>query len=222
MTVTRHPTTSGPPPRRSEEKWKTIGQILAVVSGLLTVATSLLTLLTVNANHEKSLAQSTAADRGSQLTSAQQEISSLKQQTSQPETTSTTEPAPSSAPTDGTVRHKGNVSIAPGFSVDLDSSAADTQWGTVRASTGKGDLYFDGQKLAYIDSSTTVKLPASTTPGYDSCRDETGYENGQYQLDDLAPGQNYCVKTYDGRFAALKLTAVNASKISFDVTTYEK
>lgn len=218
MTVTRHPTTSGPPPRRSEEKWKTIGQILAVVSGLLTVATSVLALLTANANHEKSLAQSTADDRGSRLTSAQQEISSLRQQTSQPEGTT----APSSAPTGGTVRHQGNVSIASGFTVDLDSAASDPQWGTAGPNTSKNDLYFDGQSFNFEGASTTVKLPSSTEGTYDSCRNETGYERGHYTLDDLAAGQSYCVKTGDGRFAALRVTTVSPTKISFDVTAYEK
>ncbi|VVJ19729.1 Uncharacterised protein [Amycolatopsis camponoti] len=217
MTVT-HPTTPGPPPRRSEEKWKTIGQVLAVVSGLLTVAASLLTLLTVNANREKSLAESTAADRGSRLTSAQQEISSLKQQTSPP----ATEASPTAAQTGGTVRHEGNVSIARDFTVDLDSPASDPQWGTTGSFTGKNDLSFNGRDFGYVGWSSTVKLPSSATSSYQSCREETGYENGRYALDDLAAGQSYCVKTSDGRFAAVRLTAVSATKVSFDVTTYEK
>jgi hypothetical protein len=221
VTVARDRTTAGgPPPRRSEEKWKTAGQILAVVSGLLTVAASLLTLLTVNANHEKNLAQSTAADRGSQLTSAQQEISSLKQQTSQPSTTAETATTPASP--GATVRHAGNVSIAPGFSVDLDAPGSDPQWGTMSSNDGKGDLDFDGRSFGYSLFSTTVKLPDSSAGSYDACRDETGYEHGRYPVDDLAPGQRYCVKTLDGRFAALRLISASTTKVSFDVTTYEK
>ncbi|MEV6620761.1 hypothetical protein AB0M83_06560 [Amycolatopsis sp. NPDC051106] len=220
MTVARDRRTENPPPRRSEEKWKTAGQILAVVSGLLTVAASLLTLLTVNANHEKSLAQSTAADRGSQLTSAQQEISSLRQQTSRPSTTAASVTA--SAPAGQPERHHGNVSIARDFTVDLDSPASDPQWGTTGSFTGKNDLSFNGRDFGYVGWSTTVKLPASTIGSYDSCRDETGYENGRYPLDDLTAGQGYCVKTSDGRFAAVVLTSASATKVSFDVTTYEK
>jgi hypothetical protein len=67
-----------------------------------------------------------------------------------------------------------------------------------------------------------VSIAPGFTSGYDSCRDETGDENGRYPLDDLAPGQGYCVKTSEGRFAALRLTSASATKISFDVITYEK
>ena len=120
------------------------------------------------------------------------------------------------------MRHQGNVSIAPGFTVDLDSAASDPQWGTAGSNTSKNDLYFDGHGFSFEGSSTTVKLPSSAERTYDSCRKETGCERGNYTLDDLAAGQSYCVKTGDGRFAALQLTAANPAKISFDVTTYEK
>ncbi|MEA5367679.1 hypothetical protein VA596_49670 [Amycolatopsis sp., V23-08] len=218
-----HPgaTTTGDDRReRAKRRWSALERFLALLVALLGVGTAYLTFLTATANHDKNEAQTSASDSSTELTSAQQEnarlkatVADLQKQLGErqaPATTGTVSPG-----SGGAVRHAGTLTLARDQQADLDAPATDPQW----TSPGPPDLAYPDQLMP---TAAALMLDLrGVTATYETCRSTTGYARASIKRGDLVAGQNLCVETSDKRFTAMKVTRVEESAVTMEVTTYE-
>jgi hypothetical protein len=118
-----------------------------------------------------------------------------------------------------TVRHEGRITLATSnySGADLDAPKTDPQWGP----GGSAEISYYSSKFT-LQSAIGALVLGDTVADYATCRDTTGYgqrpnlESGVFQ-----PGAYLCIKTSDGRFSAMHLTAIDPDQATFDVITYD-
>jgi cell division protein FtsB len=205
---------------RAKRRWSALERFLALLVALLGVGTAYLTFLTATANHDKNEAQTSASDSSTELTSAQKEnarlkatVADLQKQLGERQSPTTTGTTPAGSA--GTVRHSGTLTVTKDVPADLDAPATDPQW----TSPGPPDLAYPNE---FAPTGWAFMLDLhGTAATYETCRTTTGYAKAGFKRGDLVAGQNLCVETSDKRFTAMKVTRVDDSAVTMEVTTYE-
>ncbi len=217
-----------PPPDTSSRRWTLAEKMLTVLAAILAVAAALLALQTAQIANAKEQVQASQQTTSSDLSSLQSQFDQLEDRNSELQSENARLrsqlglPGPSAdpeAPTIATVRHSGELTLAlNGNMADLDSPASDPQWQT------------NGYELEYVrsnDKSLILGLYSpwlylnATEANYDACRNQTGYRNDQsIDTTSIHPGDYMCIKTNEGRYAAMRVTNIEARQITFDVVVY--
>jgi len=195
--------------------------VLGLVAAGMTVLSAYLGLQTAQITQAKEQAQADAASKGSEASALQDtnsqlqtENDALRSQLGAPTAT----PLPSAGPS---VRHAGQITLALGGSgVDLDAPDSDSQWGSPARYTDNGDLMYV-QDSFILSSYGEALVLGDTKADYDSCRSNTGYAGGAVDVSELPVGSYMCEKTGQNRYSALRLIALDSSKATFDVVTYD-
>jgi hypothetical protein len=109
---------------------------------------------------------------------------------------------------------QGRVTLSPGYSIDLDSTAPD--WGVVNPfSAGITDLYSDGDLVAGKD---IAQLNESDPSTFAACRAETNYQ-GPISALKVIPGARFCVRSTSGNLVLVRVdAATQATSLSSPVT----
>jgi hypothetical protein len=117
-------------------------------------------------------------------------------------------------PTRPAPRH-GKIPLKVGYQIDLDSTAPD--WGVVKT----GD-YSDGHiesdlavGLGSIAATHKAQLARSTSTTYDACRSATAFDHRIESDDEAALNATACLRTGQGRVAAVQVTKVTRDSIGF-------
>jgi len=136
---------------------------------------------------------------------------------------------PSGSAVTPAVRHHGPLTLNFGYEADLDSVAPN--WGVGNSINGD-DLNFGGCGCSYDgvnarpESGSDI-APAMGMANYATCASATAY-GLQLGPDNTTVGTAVCVRTSEGRYAFLTVTALahndsgGLSSVSFDVTVWEK
>ena len=209
-------------PDSSGRRWTLAEKILAVLTALLGLGTAGLAFATAQSKQAKEQAQSSAAAKGNDLSTLQTQYDQLKRQVdqlkaqnaklqSQPGTSGpTAQPVPAGS---ATVWHSGRLVLADGAGANLDAPQSDPQW-----SGGPSITYYLNALNWQIGA--TILAMGSVKADYNSCHNTTGYSASSISDSALQPGNYVCVNTPGGRYSALRILQVSATKLTLDVVTY--
>jgi hypothetical protein len=135
--------------------------------------------------------------------------------TGAPTATPTQGALPTSGPTQ--VRRSGAVTVSiAGSGIDLDSPRTDPQWSTDNDDLDYYEEYF------YFSSARKVLYLGTTPAGFETCRNTTGYTNGQsIDIGTVSPGDNLCIVTDENRMATVRILGFDESAAQFDIVVYD-
>ncbi len=221
-----HP--SPPPSSRSDtnsRRWTLLEKFLAIVGALLALGTAYLGYQTAQMTQAKEQAQAAAASKGAEASALQDQNGQLQDQNNKLRSQLGGPTAPPRTPTGPSVRHAGQLTLAAvsGGGADLDSPPSDPQWGGSADLNSDGDLAYGGRNVDFGFYSEVLFMK-SAKADYDSCSTTTGYGSGHdstIAVADFPIGSYICLKTNEKRYSAIRLIAVDASKATFDVVTYD-
>lgn len=195
--------------------------ILGLVAGVMTVASAYLGLQTAQIFQAKEQAQADAASKGSEISALQDRNNELQTENDELRSQLGGPTAAPLSPAGPSVRHAGQITLAYGGSgVDLDAPSSDPQWGSPASYTDTGDLMYTQNSFLLAFYGEALVL-GETKADYDSCRSNTGYAGGTIDVSDVPVGTYICEKTGQKRYSALRLIAIDSSKATFDVVTYD-
>lgn len=211
--------------RDAGRNWTMAEKVLAFFGALITLAASILGLITAQIVTSKEKAEQAAAVNQSELRALQDRFATLEQRNNALETENAALraraglPGPTAEPTPGagvTVRHQGQLVLAfNGEEADLDSPQSNAQWDT---DLGGPEIRYAGR---YLIVSTTALQLGSRQADYHSCSGTTGYTPANIETRSVAVGDYLCIRTSDDRFAALRITQLDDRTVTFDVVVYD-
>jgi len=217
------PTSSKKPKKKKTEKRLKISiAILGFLSALLALVTGILAAvahdtsqknetLTVNLNDANGEKASAAAS----LSAAESTISSLQSQLATATAAPPTGPSGSIASTAITPRRKADdlVLVRGASLVDLDSMS-DPQW------RGEGpDIGWSTSAFPYNGSAWIV--PMGQKADYNTCYNSTKWDTPQLSLQSIEPGQYFCFKTTEKRYAAVQVLKMTPIQADIAVVVYD-
>lgn len=202
-------------------RWTLAERILALMTALLTLTGAFFGLQAARISQAKDRVQESAEN---DLATLQNQIDQLEQQRDQLRRENSNlksqlglvgpSEEPQSSP-DSSIRRKGPVVIAyDGPGIDLDSPPSDPQW--------SGDDTDLSYRNAAIRIGDYVLQLGAEQADYATCRNRTGYStNFRIGASEAEPGGYFCVKTSGSRYAAIRMTQVDESSVTFDVVVYD-
>ena len=133
-------------------------------------------------------------------------------------------PSATPAAASGGIYHQGPLVLAYNTGADLDAPPSDRQWSELSASRdgGGADLWSLYPDLAGINGATVVTIDSGTST---ACQNATGWLTpNSFQDLNLGVGSFLCVRTSQGRYSLLTVTAVDTTTntITFSVKTFKK
>ncbi len=130
-------------------------------------------------------------------------------------TTTTTSGVARPAGGEPSVHRSGPVTISADFAIDLDSTGENG--GVTDDISEKVDFRYD--KILGIRADHFLLLPG--TPSYQECVSGTG-RIAEASQSDVDPGESFCVKTSEGRWARLAVVESDRAALKFDVVVWNK
>jgi outer membrane murein-binding lipoprotein Lpp len=196
-----------------------IEKALGFVAAILALATAILGYKAATLSQAKDQVQASSSSQVSDLQARIQQLQTENRQLRSQVNLSTPSASPQAPPV-ATVRHSGHLTLASFTYADLDAPSSDPQWASNNG-TGSPDLYNAGTGLDPQYYAAALAL-GSTQATYDRCRNQTGYSaTTRLKYGSMSLGQYFCWKTTDGRYAALRLTQLANSSVTFDVVVYD-
>ena len=128
----------------------------------------------------------------------------------------------SPGPVSPTVYHEGKLVLSDGTEADLDAPPSDLQWGELNLTPGdQYDISGYGNTAIFLENGAQGVQLSPTTGG--SCATATGYAGDRIGIDTppLRIGQYICIHTSEGRLSLLKVLALPAGEIVFNVKTFK-
>ena len=176
---------------RGTGRLSVIEKALAVVTAVLALATGVFAYKTAQLSQEKAQVQQSGASDVATLQARNKQSQDQNRQlqdqnvalrlqlgeaggpTSDPQVSTAALPS-------GTVRHSGEVTIAPGPPIDLDAPATDAKWGIYSGTSG--DLYYYPDGHIYLESNGFVAF-GKKAPDYATCSAQTTYTGVDTSID---------------------------------------
>ncbi|WP_433043539.1 hypothetical protein [Dactylosporangium sp. CS-033363] len=203
---------------------KLIAAVLGLITAVVGVVAALFAVRSNSANEQADQSQERVQVLESENAALKRELANRA--TAQPAVPSSAAPTSAAAPAGPAIRHEGDIALVPNSGYDLTS--LDPQWG--QEQNCKHQINFEegtppqistdglcsGHSI-YVDS---LLLNASDPGTYAKCRTSTGY--GRPATLNTRAGNRFCLRTQDGYFSLVSVSAVAAQRIDVHVITWEK
>lgn len=187
---------------RGARRWTLAEKILVVFTALLALGSAFLGLRTAQIAQAKEQAQASAATKGSDLSTLQEQYDQLKSQNDRLQADNAQLRSPTS-PTASSVQREATPAFTKDLTVPLYGSYASIflAEGDVECCTGSTDLYYDNENGQFrirtpFDSgeiSEGVEQPSKA-----GCRDAVDTRPAGGPITDLTSGKLFCAATSEG------------------------
>ncbi|WP_433203087.1 hypothetical protein ACQP00_33505 [Dactylosporangium sp. CS-047395] len=211
---------------RGEARLKFVAAVLGLVTAILGIVAALFAVKSNSANEQADQSQQRVQALESENAALKRELANRPTAQAAGAGTQTAAPTSAAAVAGPAIRHEGDITLVPNSGYDLTS--LDPQWG--QEQNCKHQINFEagtppqistdglcsGHSI-YVDS---LLLNSGDPATYAKCRTSTGY--GRPATLNTKAGNRFCLRTQDGYFSLVSVTAVSAQRIDVHVVTWEK